>query len=141
MILSCGWLEFYALIYQVNVRTYSAKYIIFMVCFLSTDFSYNWSRLWLLFQEPWRSLKKLEEALSNFKTLAATDYSCSSWFEPCNLSTTSRILTPMTSDICNTLLKFISPLQVILLININNYGIIMIHKELAGLRSGFSNFC
>ena len=48
----------------------------------------------------------------------------------------------MTSDIRNTLLKFISPVQIILLININNYGILMIHKELlAGLRSGFSNLC
>ena len=62
LILSCGWLEFYTLIYQLNLRTYSAKCIIFMVCFLPTDFSYHWSRLWLLFQEPWRSLKKLEEA-------------------------------------------------------------------------------
>ena len=51
----------YTLIYQVILRTYSAKYIIFMVCFLPTDFSYHWSRLWLLLQEPWRSLRKLEE--------------------------------------------------------------------------------
>ena len=52
----------YTLIYQVILRTYSAKYLIFMVCFLPTDFSYHWSRLWLLLQEPWRSLRKLEEA-------------------------------------------------------------------------------
>ena len=61
LILSCGWLEFYTLIYQVNLRTYSAKYIIFMVCFILTDFSYHWSRLLLLLQEPWKTLRKLEE--------------------------------------------------------------------------------
>ena len=49
----------------------------------------------------------------------------------------------MTSDICNTLLKCISPVQIILLISINSYEmLLMIHKELlAGLRSGFSNLC
>ena len=52
----------YTLVYQVSLRTYSAKYIIFMVCVLPPDFSYHWSRLWLLLQEPWRSLRKLEEA-------------------------------------------------------------------------------
>ena len=62
LILSCGWLEFYTLTCQVNSRTYSAKYIVFMVCFLPTDLSYHWSRLWLLLQEPWRSLRTLEEA-------------------------------------------------------------------------------
>ena len=62
LILSYGCLEYYTLIYQVNLRNYSAKYIIFMVCFLPTDFSYHWYRLWLLLQEPWRSLRKLEEA-------------------------------------------------------------------------------
>ena len=71
----------YTLIYQVNLRTYSSKYIIFMVCFLSPDFSYHWFRLRLLFQEHWRSLKKLEEAWRTFKNLAATDSSCSRWFE------------------------------------------------------------
>ena len=60
-ILSCSWLELYTLIYQVNLRTYSAKYIIFKVCFLPTDFSYHCSRFWLLLQEPWRSLKKLQD--------------------------------------------------------------------------------
>ena len=72
----------YTLIYQVNLRTYFAnKYIIFMVCFLSPDFSYHWSRLWLLLQETWRSLRKLEEAWRSLKTLAATDSSCSGWFK------------------------------------------------------------
>ena len=35
-------------------------------------------------------------------------------------------------DLCirNALLKFISPVQIILLINTNNYEILMIHKEL-----------
>ena len=48
----------------------------------------------------------------------------------------------MTSEIRNTLLTFISPVQIIHLININNYEMSMIHKELlAGLRSGFSNVC
>ena len=48
----------------------------------------------------------------------------------------------MTSDIHNTLLKFVSPVQIMLLININNYEMLMIHKELlAGLQSGFSNLC
>ena len=60
--LSCGWLKFYTLIYQVNLRTYSAKCIIFMACFLPTDFSYHLSKLWLLLQEPWRSLRKVKEA-------------------------------------------------------------------------------
>ena len=61
----------YTLIYQANLWTYSVKCIIFMVFFLPPDFSYHWFRLWLLLQEPWRS----------FKTLAATDSSCSGWFE------------------------------------------------------------
>ena len=85
------WLT-YALIYQVNLRTYSAKYIIFMVCFLPTDFSYHRSRLCLLL------FKNLEEAWRSFKTLAVPDSSCSGWFETCNQSTTSRILTPMPPD-------------------------------------------
>ena len=48
-----------------------------------------------------RTLKKLEEAWRSFKTLAATDSSCSSysscdgWFETSDQSTTFRILTPM----------------------------------------------
>ena len=67
----------YTLIYQIILRTYSAKYIIFMVCFLPTDFSYHWSRLWLLLQEAWRSLRKLEEAWRNLKKLQ--DPSCN-WF-------------------------------------------------------------
>ena len=74
--------KFKDLIYQVNLRT--AKYIIFMVCFLPTDFSYYWSRLWLLLEEAWRSLKKLEEAWRSFKTLAATDSSCTGWFKTCD---------------------------------------------------------
>ena len=72
---------FYTLIYQVNLRTYSAKYIIFMVCFLPPDFSYCWFRIWLLLQEPWSNLNKLEEAWRSFKALSATDSSCSGWFE------------------------------------------------------------
>ena len=52
-----------------------------MVCLLPTDFSYHWSRLWLLLQESWRSLKKLEKAWRSFKILAAFDSSCSGWFE------------------------------------------------------------
>ena len=57
---TCGWLIL--LIYLVNLRTYSAKCIIFIVCFLPADFSYRWFRLWPLLQEPWRSLRKPEEA-------------------------------------------------------------------------------
>ena len=98
LIPSCGWLEFYILIYQVNLRTYSAKCIIFMVCFLPTDFSYHWSRLWLLLEEPWRSLKKLEETWRSFKNLAATDSSCTGWFKTCDQSTTSRVLTLIPPD-------------------------------------------
>ena len=71
----------YTLIYQVILRTYSAKYIIFIVCFLPTDFSYHWSKLWLLLQEPWRSLRKLEETWRRFKALAATDSSCRGRFQ------------------------------------------------------------
>ena len=78
---SCGWfypatdsnssdwtqmLLTYTLIYQVNLRSFSAKCIIFMVCFLPPDFRYHWCRLWLLLQEPWRSLKRLEEAWKIF---------------------------------------------------------------------------
>ena len=98
LIPSCGWLRVaadsimrltehlpagfnlrltYTLIYPVNLRTYSAKYIIFIVCFLSADFIYHWFRLWLLLEE----VKKLEEAWRSFKTLAATDSSCSGWFK------------------------------------------------------------
>ena len=77
LIPSCGWFysdadssppagldlwRTYTLIYQVNLRTYSAKYTISMVCFLPLNFSYHWLRLWLLLQEHWRSLRKLEEA-------------------------------------------------------------------------------
>ena len=80
----CGWLEPAGLtrpaadlflIYKVNLRTSSVKYVIFMVCFLPPDFSYHWFRLWMLLQEPRRSLKKLQVGS------AATDSSCSSWFE------------------------------------------------------------
>ena len=71
----------YTLIHPVNLMTYSAKYIIFIVCFLSADFGYCWFRLWLLLEEAWRSLKKLEDAWRSFKTLAATDSSCSGWFK------------------------------------------------------------
>ena len=58
----------------------------------------------MLLQESWKSLKKFEEAWKSFKTLAATDSSCSSfsscdvWFETCDQSTTSRILTPISRD-------------------------------------------
>ena len=45
----------YILIYQVILRTYSEKYVIFMVCFLLSDFNYHWPRHWLLLQEPCRS--------------------------------------------------------------------------------------
>ena len=95
LILSCGWLEFYTLIYQVNLRTYSAKYIIFMVCFLLTDFSYHWSRLWLLLQEARKSFK----ILAATDLVAAADWSYDGWFETCDQSTTSRILTPIPPDI------------------------------------------
>ena len=82
LILSCGWLRVaadsilrvtgfpqagldlkltYTLICLVSLRTYSAKYIIFMVGFLPANFSYYWFRLWVLLQEPWRSLKKLQD--------------------------------------------------------------------------------
>ena len=49
-------------------------------------FSAAWFKLpliqvWMLLQEPWRSLKKFQEAWRSFKTLAATDTSCSDWFE------------------------------------------------------------
>ena len=71
----------YTLIYRVNLRTCSAEYIFFMVCFLQSDFSYHCFRLCMLLQEPWRSLEKLEEAWRSFKALAATDSSCSDWFE------------------------------------------------------------
>ena len=59
---------FYTLTYQVNLRTYSAKYIIFMVCFLLSDLSYHWFRSSCCFknlEEAWRSLRKLEEKLQD----------------------------------------------------------------------------
>ena len=52
-----------------------------MVCFLPPDFSYCWFRIWLLLQEPWSNLKKLEAAWRSFKALSVTDSSCSGWFE------------------------------------------------------------
>ena len=79
-----AWLEMwltYTLISQVNLRTYSAKYIFFFFSFLPPDFSYHWFRPWLLLQDPWNSLEKLEKAWRSFKTLAAIDSSSSSWFE------------------------------------------------------------
>ena len=102
--LSCGWLQVvtdsilrltrvpvaglemrltYTLIYQVNLRTCSAKYIFFFFfCFLLPDFSYHWFTLWLLLQGSWSSLKKLKKVWRSFKDLAATDSSCSGWLEP-----------------------------------------------------------
>ena len=71
----------YTLIHPVNLRTYFAKYIIYIVCFLPDDFSYHWFRLWLLLQGLWKTLKKLEEAWRSFKALASTDSSSSDWFE------------------------------------------------------------
>ena len=136
LIPSCGWLRVaadsvlrltqdpltgfdlqltYTLIYSINLRTYSAKYTIFIVCFPSADFSYHWFRLWLLLQEPWGSLKKLEEAWGSMNKLQ--DFSCN-WFKlqwliqavtvdsrplmadlrPTAKLTTSRILSTMTPD-------------------------------------------
>ena len=89
LILSCSWLRVVAdsssagwtryaavLFFKISSKFKDflfAKYIIFMVYFLPLDFSYHWFRLCLLLQEPWRSLKKLEKAWRNFKTLAAAD--------------------------------------------------------------------
>ena len=77
LILSCSWLRVVAdsssagwtryaavLFFKISSKFKDflfAKYIIFMVYFLPLDFSYHWFRLCLLLQEPWRSLKKLEE--------------------------------------------------------------------------------
>ena len=94
----------YTLIHQVNLRTHSAKYIIFMVWFLPADFSYHWSRLWLLLQELLRRLNQLEEGWTSFNTLAAIDSSCrgssscDGWFETCDQLTASRIWTPSLPD-------------------------------------------
>ena len=86
---------FYTLIYQVNLRTCSAKYIIFYGLF-----SAAWFQLPLIQALPAasRTLKKLEEAWRNFRTLAVTDCSCSGWFETCDQSATSRILIPIPPD-------------------------------------------
>ena len=95
---------FYTLIYLVNLRTCSAKCIIFMDCFLPSDLSYHWFRLCFLLQKPWRSLKslrKLEEVLKLYLGLilvAAADSRCNGWFETCDQSTTSRLLIPMPPD-------------------------------------------
>ena len=73
----------------------------FMVCFLPSDFSYCWFRLWLLLQEPWRSLRKLEKASRLYLRLilvAAADSRCDGWFETCKQSTITRILTLMPPD-------------------------------------------
>ena len=88
----------YTLIYWVNSRTYSAKYIIFIINLLATNFGYYWFRLLLLLQEPWRNLMKLEEAWRSLKALASTDSSHSIWFEACNQLTISRISTQIPSD-------------------------------------------
>ena len=71
------WLT-YTLICQVNLRTYSANYIIFMVCFLPPDFQLP---LIHVLAAASRTLKKPEEAWRSFKTLAVADYSFISWFE------------------------------------------------------------
>ena len=80
LILSCSWLEFYTVIYQVNLKTYSAKYIIFNFYGL---FSTNWLQLPLIhaLAAASRTLKKLEEAWRSFKTLVATGSSCSGCLE------------------------------------------------------------
>ena len=99
-----GMLSRSLLTYQVNLRTCSAKYIVFMVCFLPPDFSYHWFRFCLPLQDASKSLKKLEKTWRSFKTLAATDSSCSGRFELWRLIrylrpiNTSRILTPMPPD-------------------------------------------
>ena len=89
-VLSCGWLNicrldstcgWHILNIPSKFKDWLAKYIIFIVSFLLAHFCYDWFRLWLLLQEPWWSLKKLEEAWRSFKTLAVTDLSCSGWFE------------------------------------------------------------
>ena len=75
----------YTLTYQVNLRTYSAKYIIFIVCFLPSDFRYTDSG-------P-GGLRKLE--------VAAADSSCDSWFETCDQLTTTRTLTAIPAGMRN----------------------------------------
>ena len=107
LILSCGWLDFWRLHTDCSwlcptsdlssggwTRNVADLYfnissifkdlfckIHLFFCFLPPDFSYHWFRLRLLLQEPWSSLKKLENAWISFKTLAATGPSCSGWFE------------------------------------------------------------
>ena len=81
---SAGWTRLAADLYfniSSKFKDLFCKVHNFYVFFLPPDFSYHWFRLWLLLQEPWRSLSKLEEAWRSFKTLAATDSSCSGWFK------------------------------------------------------------
>ena len=65
LILSCNWLEFQWLDSNAADLYFniSSKFKVF---FLPPDFRYHWCRLWLLLQEPWRSLKRLEEAWKIF---------------------------------------------------------------------------
>ena len=128
LIPSCGWLQVaadsilrlsqdlpagfglrmtYTLIYPVHLRTYSAKYINFIVCSLLAGFSYGWFRLWLLLQEAWRSLKKLQGSKLQLILVAAADSSCDGWFKSCDQLTTSRILTPAPPDTPSQLLDVI----------------------------------
>ena len=67
-------------------------------------FSTNWFQLPLIqaLAAASRILKKLEEASKLYLRLilvAAADSSCDGWFETWDQSTTSRVLTPMPSDI------------------------------------------
>ena len=101
----------YAVIYRVNISIYFPKYIIFMITFLATNFSWHWFKLWQLLQKTWRSLKKLEEASRNFKNVAGTDSSFRGWLKlrwlMANVSIppndvlpthTKRILTPSSNS-------------------------------------------
>ena len=66
-------------------------------------YSYGWFypgyELQLTTSYGWLEFQRLDT------TYAATDSSCNGWFETCDQSTTSRILTPMPPDSCYCLSK------------------------------------
>lgn len=56
----CTWLQ------AVRDSASWIKYIVLMVCFLPAGFNYYWFNLWLLPQESWRTLRKLQNSSCNW---------------------------------------------------------------------------
>ena len=81
---SAGWTRLAAVLYfdiSSKFKDLFCKIHHFYGLFSAAWFKLPLIQVWMLLQEPWRSLKKFQEAWRSFKTLAATDTSCSDWFE------------------------------------------------------------